>query len=230
VFDRSRLLSEGFAWSRGLAAVLGIPAIEPTAPVRDVLGAEGPLRALALAPELRNLASQALEVSAHAVRAVLFVKSALADWWVPWHQDRVVAVQSRAPATGFSGWSVKDAIPHANAPASLLEDMVTLRVHLDACPPGAGPLEVVPGSHGLGILTPDVRSKLARESAIVSCLADRGDVLVMRPLLLHRSRSRCSPASRRVLHIEYAARPLPTPLVWRHWALPPPGPTADPPA
>lgn len=46
------------------------------------------------------------------------------------------------------------------------------------------------------------------------CIAERGDVLAMRPLLLHASSPAASPQHRRVVHIEYAAAELPGDLEW----------------
>ena len=41
-----------------------------------------------------------------------------------------------------------------------------------------------------------------------------GDILAVRPLLLHMSRKSARPSHRRVIQIEYAASPLPLPLAW----------------
>jgi len=46
------------------------------------------------------------------------------------------------------------------------------------------------------------------------CLAAEGALLVFRPLLLHASSPAARPGHRRVFHMEYAARPLASPLVW----------------
>lgn len=104
---------------------------------------------------------------------------------------------------------------HAIAPASVLRDMVALRVHLDACPSDAGPLEVIAGSH-FGVHDLTTRRRLARESPSQLLPAERGDVLVMRPLLMHRSRGTRSAGARRILHVEFAAADLPVPLAWRY--------------
>ncbi|HEV3120848.1 MAG TPA: hypothetical protein VGY53_03045, partial [Isosphaeraceae bacterium] len=57
------------------------------------------------------------------------------------------------------------------------------------------------------------RTWLARGPA-VECLAERGDVLVMRPLLLHASSTAERPRQRRALHLEFAAALLPGGLEW----------------
>jgi hypothetical protein len=49
---------------------------------------------------------------------------------------------------------------------------------------------------------PALPARTAGASAAL-CLADRGDIVAMRLLLLHRSQRAKMPAARRVIHIEY---------------------------
>lgn len=205
----------GFAWAQWVAPMQGVPN-GPTAPRRDVLRVDSWLRDFALSQELAAIASRALGGPAFAVRANLFAKSAGSNWSVPWHQDRVVCVAQRADVAGFTGWSIKAGLHHANAPAHVLRDMVGLRVHLDPCPEAAGALEVLPRSH-LEVHGDAATRAIAGKAGHV-LEADRGMVLVMRPLLLHRSRSFQSPSNRRVLHVEFARQPLPMPLRWNYCA------------
>jgi acyl carrier protein len=62
-------------------------------------------------------------------------------------------------------------------------------------------------------LTPVEIAEL-REGAAICCAANRGDVILMRPLILHSSSESTNPNHRRVLHIEYACAPLPFGLEW----------------
>ncbi len=209
MIDTGEFEARGFAWARGAAEHLDCSSV-PRQSSRDAL--RWPI---AHDRVLTDLASSALGCTAHPVRALLFAKSAGSNWSVPWHQDRVVAVAERSDVPGFSGWSVKAGVPHANAPEHVLRSMVALRVHLDPCPTSAGALEVVAGSHAFGIVPAEQARRAASPSTHVLCPAQRGDVFLMRPLLLHRSSSqRGATHSRRVLHIEYAAQQLPHPLSW----------------
>ncbi|MCA9796346.1 MAG: phytanoyl-CoA dioxygenase family protein, partial [Candidatus Eremiobacteraeota bacterium] len=61
-------------------------------------------------------------------------------------------------------------------------------------------LEVVPGSHQ------DLEPRQGRSSTF--CRAEAGDVLLMRPLLLHASARPTSTRPRRVLHLEWATDQL----------------------
>ena len=47
------------------------------------------------------------------------------------------------------------------------------------------------------------------------CTGKAGDVSLMRPLLLHASSRAVEPTHRRVLHLEFAAGPLPGGLEWQ---------------
>ena len=50
----------------------------------------------------------------------------------------------------------------------------------------------------------------------VTCVANRGDAIVMRPLLLHSSSPAKVPSSRRVLHLEFSSDELPSGVEWQH--------------
>ena len=59
--------------------------------------------------------------------------------------------------------------------------MLTVRIHLDEVTEENGPLQVIPGSHRSG------KELRLNETLPRTVLADQGDVLLMRPLLLHAS-------------------------------------------
>ncbi|MFT5905719.1 MAG: ectoine hydroxylase-related dioxygenase (phytanoyl-CoA dioxygenase family) [Cryomorphaceae bacterium] len=149
-----------------------------------------------------------------AVRSILFDKNEKENWSVAWHQDLTIAVASRVEVVGYSPWSMKDNLPHVQPPSELLDNMVTIRLHLDETPSENGALRVIPKSHLLGkIPTNEVAKHLQNQEVICECLA--GDVLLMKPLILHSSRRSEFPLQRRVVHIEYArAGDLPTSLQW----------------
>ena len=164
---------------------------------------------------LGGLADALLQTPAHAVRAILFDKTPQSNWAVPWHQDLSVPVRERHDVEGFGGWSVKEGVWHAQPPAAVLEGMLTLRLHLDDCDDDNAPLQLLPGSHLHGRLDEVRHAALLREHKMTVCTAKAGDVLAMRPLLLHASAKATHPARRRVLHVEYAGGALPAPLRWQ---------------
>ena len=64
------------------------------------------------------------------VRAILFDKTAAADWALGWRQDRTIAVKERVRVDGFGTWSIKSGMLHVEPPFELLSGMVTLRIHM----------------------------------------------------------------------------------------------------
>lgn len=140
-----------------------------------------------------------------AVQCIYFEKSTSRNWLVPMHQDLSIPVAERIDHPELHGWSHKEGTPHVLAPICLLEQLVVVRVHLDDCLADDGPLRVVPGSH---------RSGADASRPAVECIARRGDVLVMRPLLLHASSRASGRSARRVLHFLHGPAMLPLGLRW----------------
>ena len=152
------------------------------------------------------------------VRAIYFDKSPETNWLVSYHQDLTLALRARAEVTGFGPWSIKDGIPHVQPPVELLQQMLTVRLHLDDADESNGALRVLPGSHRLGRLSSERIRELRSEQPDFLCAVSAGDALLMRPLLLHASSRSTSTRHRRVLHIEYAAFSLPGELSWHEAA------------
>jgi hypothetical protein len=209
-----------------------VPQILPPSSRRTLIELLGPVtgagrRGLLAMPAVAQLASSStildlirphLPSEPRAVRAIYFDKSPDTNWLVAWHQDLTLALRAQADAPGFGSWSIKDGIPHVQPPIELLERMLTIRLHLDDCDETNGALKVLPGSHRFGRLPAERITELRAQHPEVICCASAGDALLMRPLLLHASSRSKSARHRRVLHIEYAAFPLPAGLVWHEAA------------
>lgn len=170
--------------------------------------------ALAHSHVLKELLRPVLGAAAFPVRALFFDKLTGANWQVGWHQDLSIAVTERVEVPGFTGWSVKQGVTHVQPPAIVLENMLTIRVHLDDCVEDNGPLRVLRGSHKQGRLSDAQIEKWRQTAEEVTCLVPNGGALLMRPLLLHASAPAKNPRHRRVIHLEYAAHPLPDGLQW----------------
>jgi hypothetical protein len=152
---------------------------------------------------LSDLVYQLIPRDLRLVRSILFDKTAAENWPVAWHQDLTIAVSEQRPIAAYGPWSTKDGIPHVQPPISLLQNMVTLRFHLDDTPASNGALHVIPGSHRHGrISAEDIGRQTSAAEVVCECHA--GDVLLMSPLLLHSSRRSLAPNRRRILHFEYA--------------------------
>ena len=172
----------------------------------------------AASPVMRRLVTPIIGAGAFAVRGIFFDKTPGANWKVNWHQDLAIAARERRDAAGFGAWSEKAGVVHVQPPPELLARMITIRVHLDDCPPENGPLRVLPGSHRGGRLRDADISDWRRRTAEIVCAVPRGGAMLMRPLLLHASSPSEHPARRRVLHLEYADENLPDGLQWRRRA------------
>jgi ectoine hydroxylase-related dioxygenase (phytanoyl-CoA dioxygenase family) len=175
---------------------------------------DGHIAGLASAPTLRQFAHAILGESCFAVRALFFDKTPDANWKVVWHQDLTIATQRRAELPGYGPWTDKAGVPHVQPPVDVLEQMLAIRVHLDPCSAENGPVRVIDGTHRFGRLAPDVIDRIRADRLESVCLVAEGALLAFRPLLLHASSPATRPAHRRVIHIEYAAQSLASPLVW----------------
>lgn len=155
-------------------------------------------------PKILKIAQQILGGDAFPFRATFFDKSPQSNWLVAWHQDTAVPLRRRHELPGWGAWSVKDGVNYAHAPAEVLEQIIAIRIHLDDSTLENGPLRVLPGTHGLGLLSDQRIQSLASGNDGVSCAVVVGGVIAMRPLLLHASSKSQTDLSRRVLHVEYA--------------------------
>jgi len=183
--------------------------------VRNLLSLAPEVKDLASSPAIRAIVDPVLGQDARPVRGLLFDKSPDANWKVAWHQDLSIAMKKRVEMQGFGPWSEKAGVIHVQPPANVLEQMATVRLHLDDCLEDNGPLQVLPGSHRFGVIDSNSTAQLKERILPVSCTLRAGGVVLMRPLILHASPTAFTPTHRRVIHIEYAsADALPAGLEW----------------
>ena len=176
--------------------------------------------AVAQEPRLRTAIGSVLPQGFGLVRSIFFDKPPGRSWTLPWHRDLTIAVRDAEAAIGeFRGPTVKAGVPHVEAPAWLLRRMLTARVALDDVVDENGPLLVIPGSHRNGRVEhlPTGRDLGARACPVHM---RAGDVLLIRPLVVHRSGASRPGTSRhrRTLHFEFAAEgTLPAGLEWHRF-------------
>jgi hypothetical protein len=163
--------------------------------------------------EVDALAAQLLP-KARPVRLIAFNKTEVNNWTLPWHQDRVIALRERLETPGFVNWTSKAGIWHAEPPIELLERMIFARLHLDPADEENGCLQLALGTHGHGKIAAADAEAIANAAPIEDCVAQRGDVLFAKALILHRSSPSRSNAGRRAIRIDYCAEALPRPLDW----------------
>ena len=182
--------------------------------VRNLLHLSPSINELAHSSRLLEIVAEYLGKAAFPVRGILFDKTSAANWLVPWHQDLTICVASRVDVPGYGPWTVKAGLSHVQPPISILEKMLSVRIHLDDCDADNGALRVLPGTHRLGRLTGQEISEQQRFVTPMFCAAREGDIVLMRPLLLHASSAASKAAHRRVIHIDYASSQLDGGLRW----------------
>lgn len=213
-----RLADDGFAMIAGVLderacrELAVLPELVELSNRRGVLAIPA-VAALATDARLLELIRPHFQTGPTPVRGLWFDKSPQSNWPVAWHQDLTIAVEARVDVPGYGPWSLKNGVHHVQPPAEVLQRMLTVRLHLDRADEQSGALRVIPGSHGEGRLPEDAIAGW-RDRPEYVCRANIGDVLLMRPLLLHASNRATAAVRRRVLHLEYAAMPLPGGLAW----------------
>ena len=100
----------------------------------------------------------------------------------------------------------------------ILDHMLFVRLHLDNESVESGPIQIALGSHLCGFVRSEDAQIRANAHEVETCIGKRGDILVLKMLMLHRSAPAVQATSRRVLRVDYANSPLPRPLEWHRLA------------
>ncbi len=169
---------------------------------------------LAQSEKILSIAKRYLIAEPQLVRAIYFDKSPKNNWFVTWHQDRTVTVSERFEAEGWGPWSLKAGAWHVQPPLAVLENMITIRLHLDPSTTSNGCMKFIPGSHKNGLIKSGQVQEHIKGSNAVYCEASLGSALIMRPHIFHASGKATSPMPRRVLHFEYSSYKLPEGVAW----------------
>ncbi|KOS05245.1 phytanoyl-CoA dioxygenase [Flavobacterium akiainvivens] len=162
--------------------------------------------------KLRQVISQVFGEDYFIVKSIYFDKPGGSNWFVAYHQDLTVSVDKKTDVDGYGPWTVKQNQFAVQPPLHILENIFTLRLHLDDTDINNGALKVVPGSHAKGIYRPETIDWQTETEAI--CNVPAGGLMIMKPLLLHSSGRTTNNNNRRVIHIEFSNHPLATPLQW----------------
>ncbi|MBH8557188.1 phytanoyl-CoA dioxygenase family protein [Hymenobacter negativus] len=181
--------------------------------IRELLKEIPTLWQLLDTPALRQLMAGLFPAGCQLVKAIYFDKPAGSNWLVAWHQDLMINVDQRIDLPGFGPWTSKAEGVSVQPPVAVLENMVTLRIHLDDCNATNGALKVVPGSHRHGVVPAAAIVGYTPNATV--CAVPAGGGMLMKPLVLHASNRSTSNRPRRVIHLEFASVELPTGLAWR---------------
>ena len=148
------------------------------------------------------------------VRSIYFDKPPKANWIVNWHQDLTINVDKKINESEFKNWRTLKNKVVVQPPIHFLENMVTIRIHLDDCNKNNGALQVIPKSHKMGVFPiNEINGKYKKQAKY--CEVNKGGVMIMKPLLLHFSKRTDNNQRRRVIHLELTNKELPNGLNWK---------------
>ena len=172
------------------------------------------IRSLAWSEDLLFLARSIIGKNAIPFHAIVLDKTRENNWGLDWHQDLKIAVNEKIRTDGYTNWSLESGIVHVVPPKSILENMLCVRIHLDDCDASNGALWVLPGTHQSGIIAPEQIPGYFDNYKIFECPVKAGGIMLMSPLLLHKSPYSLTSQSRRVLQVEYRSCDLHNGLSW----------------
>ncbi|RFS18816.1 phytanoyl-CoA dioxygenase [Chitinophaga silvatica] len=162
--------------------------------------------------QLKNIIHTLFGSDYFTVKSIYFDKPGNSNWFVAWHQDLTISVDQKTEIPGYGPWTVKPDQYAVQPPVDLLENIYTIRIHLDDTTTQNGALKVIPGSHKKGIIRPS--SIDLQNTPEVSCEVAKGGIMIMQPLLLHASSRSTNNQNRRVVHIELSNQDLPAGINW----------------
>jgi ectoine hydroxylase-related dioxygenase (phytanoyl-CoA dioxygenase family) len=145
------------------------------------------------------------------VKSIYFDKPEHSNWFVAWHQDLTISVDKKLELPGFGHWTTKQDQYAVQPPIGILENIFTIRIHLDDTNEENGALRVIPGSHLKGVHRLLFKEPTDKEEI---CRVRSGGIMIMRPLLQHASNRTTSKKRRRVIHIEFSNVNLTGGLGW----------------
>lgn len=146
------------------------------------------------------------------VKSIYFDKPETSNWYVAYHQDLTISVDKKLELSGFGPWTTKQNQFAVQPPLNVLENIYTIRIHLDDTDENNGALKVISRSHTKGIYRPETIDWTVETEEI--CNVNRGGVMLMKPLTLHGSNRTTNGKKRRVIHIEFSDMELPEVLQW----------------
>lgn len=146
------------------------------------------------------------------VKSIYFDKPEKSNWFVSYHQDLTISVDKKLEVTGFSNWTNKYNQFAVQPTLDILENIFTVRIHLDDTNEENGALKVLEKSHLMAVNRID-KLDLTTEKEIF-CNVQSGGIMLMKPLLFHGSNKTTNDKNRRVIHIEFSNKILPETINW----------------
>ncbi len=169
-------------------------------------------RELTFNSNLKGIIAEFFGTDYFLTKSIYFDKPAQSNWFVAYHQDLTISVDKRIELDNYGPWTVKQNQFAVQPPIEILNNMFTIRIHLDNTDENNGALKVVSSSHQKNIYRPEtINWDLETE---INCDVLKGGIMIMKPLLLHSSNRTTNNEKRRVIHLEFSNIELPEQLQW----------------
>ena len=162
--------------------------------------------------KLIELISELSESEYFLTKAIYFDKPSESNWFVAYHQDLSISVDQKTELKNYTNWTFKKGQYGVQPPIEVLEDTITIRIHLDKTDKNNGALKVIPKSHLKGIIRAESKDWNLENEFI--CEVEKGGAMLMKPLTLHASNRTTNGKKRRVIHLEFNKQNLTKPLNW----------------
>ena len=178
--------------------------------IRQCLKEIPELTGLVLNQKLKNVIFKVFGSDYFVVKSIYFDKPGTSNWFVSYHQDLTISVDNKKEIEGFGPWTVKQDKYAVQPPKYILDNIFTVRIHLDETNEKNGALHVIPASH-----LKDIRryNEMNKEAEVI-CHVPKGGIMIMKPLLWHSSKRSSENKTRRVIHIEFSNKELPSGISW----------------
>ncbi len=151
---------------------------------------------------------QTINPNAFLTKAMFLKKENTSNWHVTWHQDLTINVTEKIEIEGFTGWSKKEDFYSVLPSDEISKDRFTIRIHLDETTHKNGALETIPGSHK-SVHSTETLENITKNSVGTVCDVKERGVMLMHPLIIHRSKLASNNKKRRVIHLEFSTSELP---------------------
>lgn len=161
---------------------------------------------------LKSIVRQILGNNYFVIKSIYFDKPENSNWFVSYHQDLTISVNKKVELENFGSWTSKQNQFAVQPPLDIMENIYSIRIHLDDTDENNGALRVIPKSHLKKIYRPETIDWTTETE--ITCNVSKGGIMIMKPLILHSSSRTTNNQKRRVIHIEFSNQELPKELKW----------------
>ncbi|WP_348637319.1 phytanoyl-CoA dioxygenase family protein [Aquimarina sp. 2201CG14-23] len=123
--------------------------------IRQFLIAVPEIQHMVLNDALKRLIHELFGADFFLVKSLYFDKPSNSNWFVSYHQDLSISVDNKVMIDGYNNWTVKKDQFGVQPPLDILQNIYTVRIHLDDTNSKNGALKVIPASHSKGIYRPE---------------------------------------------------------------------------